>query len=594
MADDVVKSALKLLKEDKIFEKKRNTSTLYNLLDFVLGSYYTTKTCKEIKNAKLRRICLDFEKNIDNWNDITKHFQYDHNISCHAAIYWLYGKLSETNPKHSELFELYTAFKTLLKKKCFDTTEDNFFYRKFVKSYDMKVLKNKKDLHDFLEHFDDIKKLMSKQISEENKKTYCGYLKYMADLYQKMLKENGRKEYCAELMDFENKFKETKGLNFIKTQCNDETTNMLLDESSNVTCSLFTKEPERKPAKPQREDNVLKNVAHYDLYDHFNKDDNKETFKEYCNKRTFINGKSEIKDLCKKLARNLINVTNLESSEKRNIGCSYFIHWVYTELMKISDVKSNYSHNNPVIKELYNVVNEINMKEHMYEHCYVHFDYTLDEWKDWKVLHDYFMNYKCNTNDDDASDKEKCKISCEQLIKINELYAKYIKKSCTYFSNENYFTERPEYFNCDQKYNPYNLYLHLKCDGGEPEKVFEKVEPPQSIEHYSKYITEKSEEQRLLYEKIANQFRPSKQEEFSLTSDPFYTAVLGVLGLLGVSLVFFVFYKFTPLGSRMHGNPMNVYRSNYEEFEQEMLEQRLRSRNMNPQNARLNIAYQTG
>ncbi|CAI7719438.1 PIR protein [Plasmodium vivax] len=594
MADDVVKSALKLLKEDKIFEKKRNTSTLYNLLDFVLGSYYTTKTCKEIKNAKLIRICLDFEKNIDNWDDITKDFGYDHEKSCHAAIYWLYGKLSETKPNVSDLYYLYKAFETLLKKKCFVKIEDNFFYRKFVKSYDMNVLKNKKYLHDFLEHFDDIKTLIPKETSNENKKTYCGYIKYMTDLYQKMLKENGRKEYCAELIDFEKKFKEPKELEFIKKNCNDETINILLNENSNVACSLIAEQLEIKHVKPNRENNALKDVAHYELYKEFNKDDNKETYKEYCSKVTDIKGNTKVSDFCKKLARNLINVTNLENREKRNIGCSYFIHWVYDELMKISDVKSNYSHNNPIIKELYNVVNEINMKEYMYKHCYVHFDYTLDEWKDWKVLHDYFMNYKCNTNDYTGSDKEKCKISCEQLIKINELYAKYIKKSCTYFSNENYFTERPEYFNCDQKYNPYNLYLHLKCDGGEPEKVFEKVEPPQSIEHYSKYITEKSEEQRLLYEKIANQFRPSKQEEFSLTSDPFYTAVLGVLGLLGVSLVFFVFYKFTPLGSRMHGNPMNVYRSNYEEFEQEMLEQRLRSRNMNPQNARLNIAYQGG
>ncbi|CAG9482193.1 unnamed protein product [Plasmodium vivax] len=585
MDDDVVNRAINLLREDKIFEKKRNTSTLYNLLDFVLGSYYTTKTCKEIKNAKLRRICLDFEKNIDNWDDITKDFGYDHEKSCHACIYWLYGKLSETKPNVSDLYNLYKAFETLLKKKCFEGTGDKFFYRKFVKSYDMKVLKNKKYLHDFLEHFDDIKKLMSKQISEENKKTYCGYLKYMADLYQKMLKENGRKEYCAELIDFERKFKETKELDFINKNCEGETINILFDENFNVTCSLITPYPERKSVNRNREVTVKKKKI---------TDDKKETYEKYCNKRPDINGNTKVSDLCKKLARNLINVTNLENREKRNIGCSHFIHWVYTELMKISGIQSNYSHNNPVIKELYNVVNEINMKEHMYEHCYVHFDYTLDEWKDWKVLHDYFMNYKCNTNDDDASDKEKCKISCEQLIKINELYAKYIKKSCTYFSNENYFTERPEYFNCDQKYNPYNLYLHLKCDGGEPEKVFEKVEPPQSIEHYSKYITEKSEEQRLLYKNIANQFRPSKQEEFSLTSDPFYTAVLGVLGLLGVSLVFFVFYKFTPLGSRMHGNPMNVYRSNYEEFEQEMLEQRLRSRNINPQNGRIRIAYHTG
>ncbi|GAB69379.1 CYIR protein, partial [Plasmodium cynomolgi strain B] len=293
-------------------------------------------------------------------------------------------------------------------------------------------------------------------------------------------------------------------------------------------------------------DNALKHVAFYELYDKFNEDnkeDTKKTYKKYCNKVTVINGNNEVSNLCEKLARNLMNVSNLEDREKSNIGCAYFIHWVYEELMNISDIKSNYSYNNPVIKELYNVVKEINLKEYMYKPCYVHFDYTLDEWKEWKVLHDYFMNYECNAKDDAGYNKDKCKISCEELNKINELYAKYIKNSCTFFSNKNYFNERPEYFNCDQKYNPHNLYLHLKCNEKEPEKLFRKVEPPQSIDHYSKYITEKSEEQRLLYKNVANTFRPSEEKEVPLTSDPFYTIVSGIFGLLGMFLVFSFFTK---------------------------------------------------
>ncbi|EDL42296.1 variable surface protein Vir23-like [Plasmodium vivax] len=254
MADDVVKSALKLLEKDEIFEKKRSTNMLYNLLDYVLGSYYRTNTCREINYDKLIRICFDFEKNIESWDDITKHFKYDHNKSCHASIYWLYGKLSETNPKHSELFELYTAFKTLLKKKCFDKIEDNFFYRKFVKSYDMKVLKNKKYLLDFLEYFDYIKTLiMSNTIGEGNKKTYCDYIKYMIDLYKKMQKENGRKEYCAELIDFENKFKGKDELDFMKTNCYGETINILFNENFKITCSFLTEQPEIKPVNRNRE-----------------------------------------------------------------------------------------------------------------------------------------------------------------------------------------------------------------------------------------------------------------------------------------------------------------------------------------------------
>ncbi|CAI7718054.1 PIR protein [Plasmodium vivax] len=407
-------------------------------------------------------------------------------------------------------------------------------------AYDTKALKNKKAFYDFLEYYNRISEILDGDIRIEDSKVYCDYIEYLLNLYNVMVKENSQKLYCEEILAFDKKFSDDKNLTFIKSKCKNISINLSFNQNNEKLCSI-KEEPTKKSqpkeaAKSATNENVLKDVEFHELYEEFNKENDMEKYKDHCNGITTLNGTYKgLSNLCMKLARNLTNVSKLENKEKRSTGCSYFVYWVYEELNKLNSIKSNYSYTNPAIKEPYKVVNRINMKE--------------------------------------FKDKGKC---------------------CTYFSNGEYSNECPEFFKCNDKYNPYELYVSLSCNSDETRKNFIKVEKPEFIDYYAKDITKKSKEQSLLNRSSVTHSETPMIADDTPIFDLFYTFVLAAFGLLGASLFFFVFYKFTPLGSRMQGNRRHVRINHYEEFEQEMLDQRLRSRNVNPQNRRARIAYQPG
>ncbi|CAG9474095.1 unnamed protein product [Plasmodium vivax] len=576
MADNIISEAFNLLTKDEKFSLTSNAYMFYNLIDAKYGSRPTVTVCNKIGGNKFTEYCDAFEKILNEWDDVISTFKFDREKSCHHLMYWIYGSIIKSNVDLYKMPSIYVELGNLLKEKCFKHMKSEF-YIKFARVYDTKVLRNKKEFYDFLEYYNRISEILDGDIKKEDSKVYCDYIEYMLNLYNVMVKENRQKFYCEEILAFDEKFSDNKNLTFIKKEV-----------STN-------KSQPKKVAKSAKNENVLKVVEFHKLYEEFNKENDMEKYKDHCNGITTLNGTYKgVSNLCMKLARNLTNVSKLENKEKRSTGCSYFVYWVYEQLNNLNSIKSNYSYTNPAIKELYKVVNRINMKEFKDKGCYVYFDYTLDEWNEWKLLHDYFRNYECTIDSKKDTNLDTCKIKCENLNKINELYAKYLGKCCTYFSNGEYSNECPEFFKCDDKYNPYELYVHLSCDPEDIRKNFIKVEKPEFIDYYAKDITEKSKEQSLLNRSSVTHSETPMIADDTPIFDLFYTFVLAAFGLLGASLFFFVFYKFTPLGSRMQGNRRHVRINHYEEFEQEMLDQRLRSRNVNPQNRRARIAYQPG
>ncbi|GAW80431.1 variable surface protein [Plasmodium gonderi] len=587
--------------EIHIYTEPLNAHLFYYLLDDGSSFDNNCDKCKASNDPKSIKICCVFYSMLNEWDAILDDLKLDKEKCCNYLIYWLYGKLSENKFSAITIHDLYDTFKKLFTKKCSKGAE-NDLYKIFVKSYDMSVLKNKKHLYDFIEHFSSIKELLDKVENGEKKKRVCEYLKYIISLYQKVEMQNGRKEYCPELIIFEEKFKDKGELDLINSKCN-TTLNLIINEKNTTFCAEQDHETtsvrghkiETTFRKKKFTDNTLKDVPFYNLYHEYNKNENTEKYKEYCeNIYNLYGSNNEVCNLCEKLSRNLIYVSNLENEEKHNIGCSYFIHWVYEQVLSIENIKANYEKDNPVIIELYKVVNNINMREFTYKPCYVFFDYTLDEWKEWKILHDYFMNYDCTIGKKDEPIMDKCKIKCEDLFNINELYGKYINESCTYFSNKGYINERPEYFMCDEKYNPYNLYLHLNCNNENSDNNFKKVDLPEPIDYYSKYITEKSEKEYLLYKNFYKSRNTTILGDIS-EYDPFYPITLSAFVLLGMSLFFFIFYKFTPFRTWIHRKKRSnkkVYYNHNLKYKKEMLDQRSRSKQINSQRRRVNIAYQ--
>ncbi|KMZ79446.1 hypothetical protein PVIIG_04122 [Plasmodium vivax India VII] len=175
-----------------------------------------------------------------------------------------------------------------------------------------------------------------------------------------------------------------------------------------------------------------------------------------------------------------------------------------------------------------------------------------------KDLFDYFKNYD-SIKGKKSTVGNKHEQYCKYLTYINGLYERNISNCCVCFQGEEKCREDcPHYFQCNQLYNPYNLYNEYKCSTKISGKPFKKVNLPEAIDFYSKDITEKSKQKQYLPR--VDYFTPNSTQEMqdsmpkildsmphtlgnTLESDPFYTIVLGAFTLLGILCFFFIFYK---------------------------------------------------
>lgn len=76
-----------------------------------------------------------------------------------------------------------------------------------------------------------------------------------------------------------------------------------------------------------------------------NKEEASTSYDNYCN--ILVADKDEVKKLCKKIARNLINLkyVKLMKNETHGDHCFYFNFWTYEEISKIYYKKCIYNYN---------------------------------------------------------------------------------------------------------------------------------------------------------------------------------------------------------------------------------------------------------
>lgn len=105
-------------------------------------------------------------------------------------------------------------------EKKHDSNDDNC-KETFVIEFDKNVLKNKKELYEFMENYNYIKNSISEQNSERNE-TYCKYVKYMFELYHLILKkdnEHVHKKYVKELKNVQTIFNDEDLLSKLRSGC---------------------------------------------------------------------------------------------------------------------------------------------------------------------------------------------------------------------------------------------------------------------------------------------------------------------------------------------------------------------------------------
>ncbi|SCO75049.1 VIR protein [Plasmodium vivax] len=578
---------LKYVEKDHDFKD----STLHKFYSKLNQNYYgdisTSDTSVSVddnyikKNDEFNKIWNNIQKIKVEWEkEFAEYDELSSNQKCEYFNYWLYDKLKD-NIEPPKVIPFFYKISELLNK------EKHCKSRKF--EFHIEQIPNKKRLHDFVEIYEIIKDKLNNS-EKTNKEKYCKYIKAFFDLYKHMEQDTkGLHGYRDEIIHFKSKFYENVSeLTFLNNKCPGKCLKYIFTNNYERNCS-----PEEQSKDGTGEgDNIClfenNSTEPYELiqryseihnkYEEFNKDDNSEYYKTYCTKLNTPKCQNKgVDKICVNLVKNLIHLSGMPQDKERDERCYLLKHWLYNEIRKIFSAKYNDVSKEPVIAELKDVVYHVNNYYLHDKPCYCDFVGTLNTWKEEKLLHDYFQSYD-KIESEIKEDSGKCNNYFDNLVAINKLYEEHFGKCCYCYRSGDCYDSCPGYFKCDDKYNPYNIFVKLDCKE-EISKSFKKVNKPQGIDNY------------VITESIRSYLLALKSK-----FDLFDFVTLSAFGILGILMIFFIFYKFTPLGRGSHkkGYSNEITMNNLREnFERELAQSTPRNVNGRGDAKRIRIAYQT-
>ncbi|KAI4839085.1 hypothetical protein MKS88_002601 [Plasmodium brasilianum] len=218
-------------------------------------------------------------------------------------------------------------------------------------------------------------------------------------------------------------------------------------------------------------DNVLQQLPSNKIYEEFNSEVTEIDNNLSCDK--FDSIKEEYKlscvNICKKVARNLNNLTKTDKLWSYDVRCSHYKYWVYEEIGKLFIENSPEADIKDVITKFLNLQSSLT-EDYRVLNCTYNFDkktlQELNDKKDEKYLYDYFTNYENIKSKDFCISFENDKYK-NYLNVISKLYN--VKKSKCCGKN---LLKCPNYFlNCGDEFDPSNLLSKLesssdgKCNG---------------------------------------------------------------------------------------------------------------------------------
>ncbi|SCO71524.1 VIR protein [Plasmodium vivax] len=381
MSKHIVDQVIEILKNDDVFWRKSNLYMYYDLFDNGMGSPGTTTLCNnKIKDQNFHNLCYDLEGILNNWHDICEGKESNYDKYCECLIYWLYGKIRTIKADATNIYYLYESLNSILKNK--PLKNKNHACNKIYESkvYDMRVLKDKRELYDFVEIYNIIETKLKE--NDKNKELYCEYVQYIFELFKKVEAKGKYGVYNNEVMHFQNKFlNKDDTLESLDKLCPNMCIKSVFDKSSRTLCpsnravvapvqlntkrceSTTTEYPDKSQSGMEKYDRILKNLDADKIYKKLN--DNKD-IKQYCSDCNDVLALEEtypgITVLCKKLARNLrTNMSDIQNDvTNARDRCSYFIHWTYGELKKIFNINSRNIHSIPEVSKVLDVGTKIN------------------------------------------------------------------------------------------------------------------------------------------------------------------------------------------------------------------------------------------
>ncbi|SBT58098.1 PIR Superfamily Protein [Plasmodium ovale wallikeri] len=619
----------KLLEKDKIDDKL----PLHKYYGVLTERYktYTTSDCNYFGEYPIKKkdtICKlwgSVKKMLEMWNDnYGKYNGLNSDKICDYFNYWLYDILRYIDAPLCDTDIFYYLWNQFTDKNVQGT---NTCHSKSYYGFNSEQLENKIKLFHFLEYYGNMRDKL-KEDNNNNKKDYCYYIQSMFELYKTMLYNNVSHVYSEELRFFRKIFWGNNEITFLKKKCPNMCLDLVFDVKYKTLCPLDEKpsvinelvdlnscETAELLDNPDTAINNEKEYVFQDLntssvYNELNREVITDNYYSICSKLLpFSKENCGLYGLCIKLARNVKDLYHLKNKERTN-RCEYITHWLFDRIQKILkiDTNNNYDTNalNEFFKVGYDIFHILGASDCLYNIINVNFD----EQKEKKHLHDYFKDFdkiRC----DNAINSMKCKSYCEYIEHINDLYGKYIGNCCYCFNSGGCMEMCPDYFKCDDTYNPYNLFETLKCK--ENEKFvgrLKKVVKPLSVDYHVIWLTENSEKEKekslLMLEEKESSIVSEKESSIVLekesssnpekncdkiTCDPFYISTVGAFGLMGFLLISFILYKFTPMGSYFQNKDARNENIHFQKREEQFLEDDFELNRTNTENRRMRLAY---
>ncbi|KMZ83281.1 hypothetical protein PVBG_06272, partial [Plasmodium vivax Brazil I] len=347
-----------VLKNSKLFKfyQLLNDQKAKNNEITTLGGDKQKKKLSELEKqlAEQKKHLDELEKHLknisDKWDSISNSTNYD-KIKCSEYLkYWFYGKIAEKKLNFFQIHKLNDNLKELIKEKLSIISEDDCI-KNFMKCAPIEVLHNKKILYDFSEYYIYLNNELSK-IEGNTKEEYCKYITHIFELYHKLYEDDRQwgllRRYEKELSLFKDKFTNGKELSSLKSKCNID--NSLIESFKDVNTTDTLKENHfRGRATSNSYDNsfteieseyekVLKDLPSFQIYEELGKDVEENKYEStHCKNISTSDNNDNIKNICKKLERNLTELPTLEKikNETHTDQCLYLNFWIYDGLSKI-------------------------------------------------------------------------------------------------------------------------------------------------------------------------------------------------------------------------------------------------------------------
>ncbi|EDL43919.1 variable surface protein Vir22/23-related [Plasmodium vivax] len=608
MAQNIVDQALSVLKEGN-YTVRAATKLIffYDIFDTDFDNFYKIKLCNGCDKNKYLFDSLrkTIKQIIEEWESLLDFFRCetagDENTCCLNFIYWIYGKIKDSNLNVDYIKEIYNNLDEFVKQNCFgyDAEKPEKFFKKYVKAYDKKVLKRKKELYDFVQFYERVKSKLDAVHSK--RKVMCDYISYIFKMYEEMRRDCSSIKsewYEDEMKNFIEMLKKNNELTLLESKCGDITKGLILDDNIEALCPSNNESAASKKGQilksPQEEEkfnlsavpkvNMQSDVSNQlpskKICEEMDKNNNPDLNITDCNVFKDQIGKS----LCAHTIKNFKKINKIEDREQHNDYCLHFMYWLYGKIGENYINKSSNILEDPEISKFVHLIVSLNNKSSKY-YCYYNSENNLEEWKEIIDLIDYFKIHN-NIDNTKSCDDNACAKNCEYFSNISNLYKRHKRQCCTYFYYGDHFNNCTHYFKCDDKYSPDSMLTRLKCPVNENEKDINEEDEVVGFD------------QNVILQSLDSlkRFNQSKNICDGIMCDTFSKFAFLAFSFLGVLVTFFVFYKFTPLGIWLNRKGFKKNKARYDYYEespQQLLENNSKPVQRNMQNGRIRIAYQS-